>query len=355
MKKFSLGTAVKSTCVFAAATICTQAFAEPEIYGQIRLSVAENDVKTTKKQADGKVVVVSESDRPDMASGNSRIGFKGTETLTENVDLKYRLEYKVDVADSNDKNFTARYGYIALDHKNYGELLVGRTISYDDNLDVSPGWWRNVGTGHAFGHGSDWASNSIQYTTPKFNNGATSVTVQYGMDEGSSGRNFYTFKNGKAVEVRNDKGEITKTGVDRDFVIVGASHETDNSTFGVAYTRAGDDLNAISAAMSTKLTDQATLGVMTQYTDYNSTSNELGGLVALSYQVSEPVGVWVEGSYADNYKGYRKGEHTKFSVGTTYDFNSSTKAFASVGYQDEKYSNVRNEGQSVEVGMIYKF
>lgn len=342
MKKLSLGTAIKSTCMFAVATLATQAFAQPEIYGQVRLSLVQNDIETKTTQADGTVTTTKEG-RADLGSGNSRIGFRGTEALTDNVNLKYRLEYKVDVAEQNDKNFTARHGYLALDHKNYGELLVGRTISYDDNLDISPAWWRNVGAGPAFGHGSDWASNSIQYTSPKFNNGATNFTVQYGMDEGSNGREFATFKDGVATDVT------------RDFVIVGASHETDNSTFGVAYTRAGKALNAVAGSMSTKLSDKATLGAWAQYVDYNSNSNELGGLLALSYQISEPVGVWVEGSYADNYKGYANGENTKFSVGTTYDFNKSTKAFASVGYKDEKYGNIAKEGKGIEAGMIYKF
>lgn len=337
MKKLPLGIALKSTCAFAVATLCTQAFASPEIYGQVRLSVVQNDTETKENG-----VVTKESKRPTMQSGNSRIGIKGSEPLTENTDLEYRLEYKVDVAEKTDGNFSARHGYLALNNKQYGKLLAGRTISYDDNLDVSPSWWYVEGSGHAFGFEADWVDNSISYTTPKLN-GKTDFTIQYGMDEGNNGREFTTFKNG------------LETQVTRDFFIAGMSHETDNGTVGLAYTRAGDDLNAVLGSLSVDVTDKTNLGAMVQYTDYNSSKKEVGGLVALTYQATEPLGFWIEGSYADKYKGYANGENTKFSVGTTYDFNKNAMAFASVGYRDTEYGDTKEKGKGVEMGMIYKF
>lgn len=343
MKKLSLNTAVKSACVIATTALCSQAFAQPEIYGQVRLSLAQNEVTGERPNKKTGVIEPVDEKRAQLDSGNSRIGIKGSEALTENTDLEYRLEYKVDVAESTDGNFSARHGYLALNNKQYGKLLVGRTISYDDNLDVSPAWWKVEGAGNAYGSFSDWVDNSIVYTTPKFNNGKTDLTLQYGMDEGKNGREFDTFKNGVA--------ETTT----RDFFIVGASHEMERSSLGLAYTRAGGDYSALSGAFSVDLTDKATLATMAQYTDYNSSDNELAGSLALSYQVSEPVGFWVEGAYADNYKGYANGENTKFSLGTTYDFNKNAKFFASVGHRDTKFNTTKEKGKGVEVGAIYKF
>lgn len=339
MKKLSLGTAVKSACIVATTALCSQAFAQPEIYGQVRLSVVKNDSET---KVNG-VVTAKDEGRADLGSGNSRIGVKGSEPLTDNVDLEYRLEYKVDVAESTGSNFSARHGYLALNHKQYGKLLAGRTISYDDNLDITPSWWRAEGVGYAMGHEPNWVDNTIVYTTPKFNNGKTDFTIQYGMDEGGKGREFTTFQNG------------TKTSVERDFFIVGASHKTDNGTFGVAYTRAGSDLNALVGSMSVDLTEKATVGAMAHYIDYNSSENEVGGYVGLSYQITEPAGVWVEGAYADNYEGVANQEKTKFSVGTTYDFGKSTTTFASLGYSNTENGATKTKGHGVEAGVIYRF
>lgn len=358
MKKLSLSTAVKSACVVATTALCSQAFAQPEIYGQVRLSVLKEDKKETKAS-----VTTKTSGRADLSSGNSRIGIKGSEPLTENTDLEYRLEYKVDVAESTDKNFSARHGYLALNNKQYGKLLVGRTISYDDNLDVSPAWWRLKGAGAALGYGgSDWSSNTVMYTTPKFNNGRTDFTVQYAMDEGKNGREFRTFRDGQVVkgipDGKDEKGQDKmKDGIYRDAVILGVNHKTDNGSFTFAYTRAGNDFNAFGGAMSVDVTDKATVGAMAHYVDYNSSKNEVGGHVALSYQVSEPVGFWVEGAYADNYQGVADQERTKFSVGTTYDFGKSTTTFASLGYNNvENGANkTKTQHHGVEAGIIYRF
>lgn len=340
MKKSPLGIAVKSACVFVAATLSAQAFAQPEIYGQVRLSVVKNDKET---KVGGNTVSKTEG-RADLGSGNSRIGIKGSEPLTENTDLEYRLEYKVDVAESTDSNFSARHGYLALNNKQYGKLLVGRTISYDDNLDVSPAWWHVEGIGAALGYGGGaWSSNTIMYTTPKFNNGRTDFTVQYAMDERNNGRKFRTFKDGVATDVT------------RDAIVVGANHKTDNGSFTVAYTRAGDDFNALGGSMSVNLTEKATLGTTVHYVDYNSSKNEVGGYLGLSYKVTEPLGVWVEGAYADNYQGVTNQERTQLTVGTTYDFGKSTTTFASLGYSNTENGASKTKGHGVEVGAIYRF
>lgn len=348
MKKLSLSMAVKSACVLATTTLCSQAFAEPTIYGQVRLSLLDQSSETKVNGVVTAKDAGSNEGRADLSSGNSRIGIKGSEPLTENTDLEYRLEYRVNVAESDSStNFTARHGYLALNNKQYGKLLVGRTISYDDNLDIAPSWWRAKGTGYAMGYGgSDWVDNTIVYTTPKFNNGKTDFTIQYGMDEGNKGREFRTFdSNGVA------------TTVERDFFVAGASHKTENGELGFAYTRAGNDFNALVGSMSVGITEKATVNTVVHYADYNSSDNEIGGYLGLSYKISEPLGVWVEGAYADNFKGVANQEQTKFSVGTTYNFGKSTTTFAGLSYHNTENgdTNTKTKGHGVETGVIYRF
>ncbi|UNU72626.1 porin [Moraxella nasovis] len=367
MKKSPLAIAIKTTSVLAIAALSSQAFAAPDLYGQIRLSALAVDKTDTIND-----VATKTSARPDLSSGNSRIGIKGTEKLTDNTDLEYKLEYKVDVAENTGGNFSARHGYIALNNKQYGRLLVGRTISQDDYLSVSPAWWRNVGIGPVAGHDATWVNNSILYTTPKLNNGTTTAFIQYGMDEGSGAagkgsRSFSTFKNNK------------ETSLDRDFVIGGVQYAKDKVALNAAYTHAGKDLKSIRGSAEYKANDRLTVYGLAQLSDYNSNNDELAVSGGASYKINAPITAWAEAYHTDNYKGYADGKASGFNIGAQYDINKSLLAFASVGYAQDKYwewdkkpeeivvknkiekktietfNKKENTSKGIEVGMVYRF
>lgn len=343
MKKSLLAIAIKSTSVLAIAALCAQAFAAPEIYGQVRLSALQ---KSSESKKDG--VVVKGTDRANLSSALSRIGFTGKEKLTDNTDLEYRLEYGVDVAESTTKNFAVRHGYLALDNKQYGKLLVGRTLNYDDNLSAGSAWLRNVGIGPDSGHSSSWVNPTVLYTSPKFNNDTTQAFVQYGIDQNKDAnkgpRTFTTFdKNGVEKEVQ------------RDFVVGGVTYEKGDITLNGAYTRAGHDLNSILGSGSYRINDQITAQGQVQYTDFNSKNKEFSVLGEVDYKVSEPLLAWVTAYHTDNYKGYANGKASGINVGGKYDLNKALFAFASVGYGQQKYSTTDTKEKGIEIGTVYKF
>lgn len=350
MKHSFLATSLKITTLASIAALSTAAVAAPDIYGQIRMSFANEDVEKTKNG-----VTTKESARPQFNTGNSRIGFKGSEKLNDKLDLEYRLEYRVDVAESTGANFSARQGWIALNHADYGRLQAGRTISKDDDLVTGNAWLWGTGIGPFSGHYGDWVNNSFLYTTPKFNNGTTTAFIHYGMDEGKAeevdgklvdkkgSRLFTTFENG-----------VAKT-VSRDFVIVGAQYAGDKTSLNAAYTRAGSDLNSLLGSGDYKINDQWSVNSTVQYTDYNSNDNELALFAGVAYKPKDPITTWAELSYTDNYKGYGDGEAVGLNVGASYDVSKNLLGFANIGFSKEEYNKTEVDKKGIELGAVYRF
>lgn len=346
MKQSLLATAIKTSSVLAIAALSAHAFAAPDIYGQIRMSLLYQNEKASKNN----LVDIKKTDRSQLTTGNSRVGIKGSEKLTDNTDLEYKLEYKVDVAENTSSNFSARHGYLALNNKQYGKLLVGRTISQDDTISVGSAYLWGTGIGPNLGHDAAWVNNTIVYTTPKLNNGKTSAFIQYGMDEGEKGgRSFTTFTKNKLT------GKLEAKDVSRDFFLVGGTHKLGKTTLSASYTYAGSALNSLRGTVSHKLNDKITLDGLVQYTDFNSNDNELGLFAGVAYKVKEPMTAWVEAYHTDNFKGYSNGKASGLNVGTSYDFSKSLTAYANVGYAKEKYSTNNTDGKGFEIGALYKF
>ncbi|WII95372.1 porin [Moraxella haemolytica] len=339
MKHSVLATSLKVATLASIATLSTVAIAAPDIYGQIRMSFASESAETTKNG-----ITTKDSARPKFTTGNSRIGFKGSEKLKDKLDLEYRLEYRVDVAESTSANFSARQGWIALNHADYGRLQAGRTISKDDDLVTGNAWLWGTGIGPFSGHAGNWVNNSFLYTTPKFNSDTTTAFIHYGMDEGKKGsRSFITFKNGE------------EKSVDRDFVIVGAQYTKDKTSLNVAYTRAGNDLNSLLGSGEYTINDQWSVHGTAQYTDYNSNDNELALFTGVAYKPKDSVTTWAEISYTDNYKGYGDGEVVGLNVGASYDVSKNLLGFANVGFSKEEYNKTKVDKKGVELGAVYRF
>ena len=111
MKKLLLATAV------ALASI-TAAHAAPTVYGKAFLTL---DYVSTDYDAANK----TDEDTFKLNSNASRIGFKGSEELTDTTKLIYQLEYQIN-PDDDSQQFRSRDTYIGLAHNTLGTLIAGR-------------------------------------------------------------------------------------------------------------------------------------------------------------------------------------------------------------------------------------
>ena len=161
MKKIALVSAI------AIASI-SSAQAAPKVYGKIFLST---DYVSTDYDDSSK----KDEDTFKLNDNSSRIGFRGEDSLNDDIDLVYQLEYGVS-PDSDTTQFKSRNTYIGLSNRQYGTLLAGR---HDTPFKLSKGsvdvFTNNSGAGLSLDKigpegftnlGENRANNVIAYKSP---------------------------------------------------------------------------------------------------------------------------------------------------------------------------------------------
>ncbi|WP_395143224.1 porin [Moraxella atlantae] len=156
MKKIALVSAI------AIASI-SSAQAAPKVYGKIFLST--DYVSTDYDDKDKK-----DEDTFKLNSNSSRIGFRGDDTLNDDIDLVYQLEYEINPDDEKGKQFTSRNTYLGLSNRQYGTLLAGR---HDTPFKLSKG---NV---DVFTNNSG-AGLSLDKIGPSYSNGVKDLSYNLG-------------------------------------------------------------------------------------------------------------------------------------------------------------------------------
>ena len=123
MKKLLLATAVAALSVSAA-------HAAPTVYGKVFLTADYTDTNYDDNYRANATATSAPNDESTVKlnSNASRIGFKGSEELTDTTKLIYQLEYGIDVdADTNGKGqFYSLDTYVGLAHNTLGTVLAGR-------------------------------------------------------------------------------------------------------------------------------------------------------------------------------------------------------------------------------------
>lgn len=301
------------TSMFCTATLPAMA-ASVDIYGRADLSVQSSD------EGDGKFT--------EIKSNASRIGFKGTHVLNEDIEVVYKSEFEVDMDGDSDDVFKTRNQYIGL-RGLFGEVLLGKNdtmlkqsqgkvdIFSDHNGDVKTLWV-----------GENRLSDTLSYKTPEYQgfkfgltymaedavdgNDAYSMAVFYG-DKALKKSNIYAAvaydsevkgKTGDATAAGNfdtmratvsgkvagitlglmlQNQEEIVTGAEMDGMMVSAKYSFDKATLKGQFQRAahkdGDTRNGITAGIDYKLAKSTKLYAF--YTTFDlDTSNDEDYLAA---------------------------------------------------------------------------
>ncbi|WP_417686720.1 porin [Pseudidiomarina gelatinasegens] len=206
-----------TSAIAAAVALSAQpAFAEDQplawdIYGKINVSLQSNDLD------DGN------GSQTDMVSNSSRFGIQGGTQLNDDLEVIYKLEWQVDLADlGGSDNLKSRNQYIGL-KGNFGEITIGRrdtvlkTIQGD--IDVFSDYEADVKN---IFEGENRLNSSVSYYSPAFNHvrfalsyiasddplvdDGISTGVSYG-DEGLDDTSFYL---GAAIDREVDGYDIER-------------------------------------------------------------------------------------------------------------------------------------------------
>lgn len=326
MKKFTLATVV------AIASIAT-AHASPTVYGKIFLSLdyTDTDDKTSKN---------NDTTKTELASHASRIGFKGSEKLTDNTDVVYQLEYAIE-PDDNSQQFTSRNTFLGVSHKQYGSVLAGR---HDTPFRLAKGGvdvfnaYNELALHKAGVVGEVRANNVIAYKSPKLDNLPITFTGAVSLSEQTTDTTT-TEKNEK------DNGYSASVVYDKDGIYLAGAYDSNVSTVDKAWRIAGSvDLGKLNMVQG------LTLGALYQDADiYDYSSNSKSWLVSGKYAINNTPWL-VKAQYINT--SFNNADTDEVAVGAEYTFNKATTAHLYAG-------QIKKENASdttiVSAGIEYKF
>lgn len=300
MKKLFLASAV-------AALSLSSAHAAPSIYGKAFLTLDAN--KTDKSSTDVSHTIHAKDVPPTtnpVVEGNprsvsssvsglnsigSRVGFKGSEVIDDDMDFQYQLEYGVNAVNDKETQFTARDSFIGLAHKQMGSIKVGRLTSVDvDYANKATGGVLG-GAGILSSYDGDRYNNAVVYEAPKLSD--IQLSALYAKDDIDKRKNF----------------------------VVAAAYEPDNQPFkiGASYAnaqkawRVSGDYTPVPAI---------TVGALYQNINY-SPNSENTMAVSATYNDIDKLKPYVQVDYATNIKGNSLDNNKRVLLGTTYEFNNN--------------------------------
>lgn len=106
----------------------------PTVYGSIRYEAQQNTLPTTMigyQSPDGKILGYNYygTSISNLADSGSRIGVKGRESLGNETDVIYNLEWDfngMEEGDPSEQGFQIRYAYLGIKNNQWGTLFAGR-------------------------------------------------------------------------------------------------------------------------------------------------------------------------------------------------------------------------------------
>ena len=354
MKKLLLTSAI------AALTLST-AHAKPEFYGKVFVTAdyinSEADVNN-RLDANERVEALNNYDENtvEINSHSSRLGLKGSEAMTANTDVIYKLEYGIS-ADGDDKTFKNRDTYLGLANKKVGEFRVGRNSSVlgnVNNVTLTEGYWDNLGDSklknekelRALNMLDDSRQNSsIVWIAPKYKELPLELALQYAADE-----KFEDSNSGFGASLMFDQGKGFTAGLayskdmdvkdDITLLDLTDSKKKNKVDYG------GDVIRATATAdLSKYITAPVTMGVMYQQADYDFAGSEKEKGLVISGEMgltsfAKPASVYMQYNKTDNLNGFSDSNSDQIVLGGKYKFKKNVVGHAYVGQNSADYAAV---------------
>ena len=315
MKKLLLATAIAALSVSATN-------AAPTLYGKAFLAA---DYVNAEYNSVGNVNDFDE-DTIEINSHSSRLGFKGSEAMTANTDVIYRLEYGTSI-DGDKNGFTNRDTYLGVVNKQFGEFRVGKnqsTLARVDNVVVNQGYFDNLGQTQNENEvvsalnmaDSNRIASSIIWTAPKYDGLPLEISAMYSSDDVNGNDNA-----GFGVAALFDQGTGFTAGLayDKDQNIVGD----------IIRGTATVDLGKYMAA-------PITLGALYQVADYDFAGSEKEKGLVVSAQMglnnfARPASIYTQYNNTTNLNGFDNADSDQIVVGGKYFFKDNIIAHAYAG------------------------
>lgn len=368
MKKIILATAL-------AALTLSSANAAPEIYGKAFMTlnyvkgdfdydegaaeaineqiIIENALRDEEQQLPLlQIIEDADDDKLDIRSEVSRIGFRGSEAMTANTDVTYKLEYGIDIDGDKTATLTRRGTYLGIKNDTWGELRAGNQtipLNYiNGGVIVAQGYWDNLGTqggepslAKALNMVSPARrSNTLLWKSPKFDAVPVALNVMY-----------------RAEEAFDDSA-------DNGFSVSALYAVNDGLKAGIAYDKDiavdGDLMRATVAYDASDITGlPIKLGALYQQTDFDIRDDDEVGYV-LSGEMgidsfAKPASIYAQYNHTSDLAGNNGLDSDQFVIGGKYMFQKNMIGHSYGGYN--KTANDRSEAKlfAIGAGLEYLF
>lgn len=367
MKKHIIAVAV------AAAFAAPVAMADTTLYGLANMSLDWIDAGEfhANETRDAKTGLIT-SAKPtggknfNVASGSSRIGVKGSETITKDLSAVYQAEFGVDMADGSTA-LTNRNQYAGLSSKTFGTFIAGRhdtpmklAISKYDLFGDQIGDNGNIaGRAPASAGFNLRTPNTVAYLTPNF--AGFSAILAYVADHDVAA----TYSS--APNDDRNSNDAYSASVNYEFkklFNVTAAYELHNAKFIQDLGRGKEDAWMVGAGVN--LAGFTVNGLYQQIKDFATTNNKtnIWG-VGAAYTLGKKH--TIKGQYYNSESDLLDGRNM-FAVGYDYAMSKQTTLFAAYAYGDNgqatwgdghggatAVSSNTADTNAISVGMKYKF
>ncbi|MCG8146974.1 porin [Moraxella sp. PS-22] len=343
MKKLLLATAVAALSVSAA-------HAAPTVYGKVFLTADYTDTNYDDNYRANATATSAPSDESTVKlnSNASRIGFKGSEELTDTVNLVYQLEYGVS-PDDDRTQFTSRNTYIGLAHNTLGTLIAGRHDTpfklAKGNADVfnANSATLSIDTTGPRGYtnlGENRVNNVVAYKSPTIVGMPVTFTAAVNLSEVDKDTDSPTTEKDEGAN-----GYSASLVYDQNGVYLAAGYDNNINVEDTAWRLAGTvDMGKMNMVQG------LTLGALYQNADlFNENDDAKTWLISGKYAIANTPWTakaqYIDTDFGDN-------DSSEVAVGGEYAFNKSTTGHIYAGQvKADNFKDVTIVGTGIE----YKF
>ncbi|WP_201608492.1 porin [Psychrobacter okhotskensis] len=335
MKKLFLATAIAALSVSAAN-------AAPTVYGKAFVTA---DYVNAEFDANNNSKYDRDEDTLEINSNSSRIGIKGSEAMTANTDVIYRLEYGTRV-DGDSDGFKNRDTYLGFVNKQFGEVRAGKnqsTLDYVNNvITADSGYWDNLGGNKLESNKEQGGLNmadsgriasSIIWKAPKYNGLPLALALMYSSDEDNGNSD-----DGFGASLMFDQGTGFTAGV---------AYDKDQNIDGdIIRGTATVDLGKYIAA-------PVTLGALYQVADFDyegDSEKEKGFILSAAMGLTNfarPATIYTQYNNTTNLDGVDNADSDQIVVGGKYFFKDNIIMHAYAGMNSAE--NVSTKAADIDV------
>ena len=363
----------KSLIALTLAALPVAAMADVTLYGQVKAGVEVSRTKETVNHVNTKNKTATE-----IADLGSRIGFKGHEHLSNNLNAIWQVEQNTSVA-GDSKGWGTRESFIGLEG-GFGKIRAGKlNTTLKDSSDSIDPWESSDANADVLQLGTfkreDERKVSVRYDTPVFSGFSASVQYQPRDNANPADRHEHSVKSGESyhagLNYENSgffgryAGKFAKHDLekaDRDYVL--AARQAGNFNLEVGdVTGVGVKDHQTHRLVAGYDANNVLVAVAGQYdASKNATTGEKNEKTEVAVTGGYRMGnVMPRVSYAHGFKEKKDGvkqadsQYNQVIVGADYDFSKRTSALVSAGWLKEGRGANKTQSTAGLVGLRHKF